>query len=170
MNDGQMTFFDKATEPRGRPVRVTIRRSFNAPRESVFDAWLIPYLAGTWLFGPGPAEQQVITLENSPLPGGSYLLEVVRQGSRKRLTGTYREIRRPEKLQCTVGEDSQSAPLTLLTLELLQDGNKTRMKLNLELDPALAEQAETLREQWNQRCKALAQQLGRSARTTGASR
>lgn len=163
MKDGQMTFFDDAPRAAGKPIRCQIRRSFQASIESVFDAWLIPYLAGSWIFGPKTLNQEIVTLENKPLPGGSFLLEVVRDGQRQRLTGVYREIRRPEKLQCTIGQDMNSAPLTTLTMELADDNGKARMKLSLELDASLADDAEAIKAEWTTRCKSLAERIERPA-------
>ncbi len=159
MSEGQMSFFDEDRQPAGKPVRFQIRRSFRAPLEAVFDAWLIPYLAGSWIFGPKSVTQEVLTLENKPLPGGTFLLEVIREGRRLRLTGKYIEIRRPEKLRCTVGSDSESAPLTVLTMELGEVDGKTRMKLAFELDPAIADQADRIRSEWGIRCRALAERV-----------
>ncbi|MCP5346914.1 MAG: SRPBCC domain-containing protein [Gammaproteobacteria bacterium] len=154
-----MTFFGEGGPGGGKPVRFQIRRSFNAPLETVFDAWLIPYLAGSWIFGPRNVKQEVLTLENKPLPGGTFLLEVIRDGHRQSLTGTYREIRRPEKLQCTIGVDPEAAELTLLTMELAEEDGKTRMKLGFELTPEIAGQADLLRSEWGLRCRALAEQV-----------
>lgn len=166
MSDGQMTFFNEASAGAVKPVKFQIRRSFNASQETVFDAWLIPYLAGSWMFGPKNATQEVITLENKPLPGGDFLLEVVRADRQQRLTGTYREIRRPEKLQCTIGEDSNSAPLTVLSMELTADEGKTRMKLGFELHPHLADQSDALRAEWTNRCKTLAELVEKPSNQT----
>jgi uncharacterized protein YndB with AHSA1/START domain len=162
MSDGQLTFFDDGGGAEAKPVRFQIRRSFAASLETVFDAWLIPYLAGSWMFGPRDSSQEVITLENQPRPGGSFLFEVVRDGRRRVLTGVYSEIRRPEKLLCTIGSDAESAALTRLTMELAEEEGKTRMKLAFELHPSLAASADSLREQWTSRCKALADQVERS--------
>lgn len=166
MNDGQMNFFGDASAGAVKPVKFQIRRSYNASLETVFDAWLIPYLVGSWMFGPKSGTQEVIALENKPLPGGNFLLEVVRADGQRRLTGTYREIRRPEKLQCTIGEESDAAPLTLLTMELTADEGKTRMKLGFELHPKLADQADALRAEWTSRCKTLAELVEKSSKQT----
>jgi len=161
-----MTFFTDGEKASARPVKFQIRRSFSATLENVFDAWLIPYLAGSWMFGSKDPDQEVIRLENKPLPGGSFILEVIRQGQRHLLCGEYREIRRPDKLSCTIGDDPETAALVLLTMELYEDNGKTRMKLSFELSPALAGHADSMREQWNTRCRALAAQVEQSRKQT----
>jgi len=162
MNESQLTFFEDKRNDTGKTVRFKIRRSFSASLETVFDAWLIPYLAGNWMFGPRDNSQEVITLENQPRPGGNFRFEVRRDGRRQIMTGTYREIRRPEKLICTIGKDAESASLTRLTMELNEEDGKTRMNLSFELHPSLTDAAESMREDWISRNKALAALVDRS--------
>ena len=162
MSNDQLTFFEEGRPSEGKPVRFQLRRSFAASLESVFDAWLIPFKAGDWMFGPRSSSQEIITLENKPLPRGTFLFEVSRDGHKQVLTGTYLEIRRPEKLICKIGSDASSAELTRLTMELAEENGKARMKLGFELDPSLGAQAESLKEAWTNRCKALAELVERS--------
>jgi uncharacterized protein YndB with AHSA1/START domain len=146
----------------GKPVKIELRRSFSASLESVFDAWLIPYLAGSWMFGAKSLNQEIITLENEPRSEGKFLLVVKRDGQEQRLTGQYEEIRRPEKLVCSWGADESTAKLNRLVLKLESVDSKTRMKLTHELDASLvesteSESADALRNEWAARCKALAE-------------
>ncbi|MBL4819476.1 MAG: SRPBCC domain-containing protein [Gammaproteobacteria bacterium] len=141
----------------GKSVKINIRRRFSATVESVFDAWLIPYLAGSWMFGPRLTEQEVVTLENEPRSSGHFLFVVNRDGVEQKITGQYQEIRRPEKMICSWGSGEEEAALSKLTLTLGLEAGKTHMKLTHELDPALAENADKIRREWNIRCQALAQ-------------
>jgi uncharacterized protein YndB with AHSA1/START domain len=162
MRDEQLTFFEDGKPAPGKPVRFQLRRSFTAGLETVFDAWLIPFKAGDWMFGPRDSMQEVITLENQPLPGGKFRFEVCRDGQNRCLVGEYLEIRRPEKLICKIGADDAAAQLTTLTMELNEEQGKTRMKLAFQLDPSLATEVDTLRAQWTARCKSLAELVERS--------
>jgi uncharacterized protein YndB with AHSA1/START domain len=162
MRDEQLTFFEDGKPASGKPVKFQLRRSFTAGLETVFDAWLIPFKAGDWMFGPRDSTQKVITLENQPLPGGKFRLEVTRDGQKMSLVGEYLEIRRPEKLICKIGADTDAANLIILAMELNEAQGKTRMKLAFQLDPSLAPQVDILRAQWTARCKALAELVERS--------
>jgi len=141
----------------GKPVKIELRRSFSASLESVFDAWLIPYLAGSWMFGSKSLDQEIITLENEPRSSGTFLFIVKREGQEQKITGEYQEIRRPEKLVCSWGVNDLPAKLNKLILKLESVDGKTRMKLAHELDASLADNADTLRSEWTTRCKALAE-------------
>jgi|GEM_PF-98037 len=162
MSDDQLTFFEDGKPAADKPVKFQLRRSFSAGQETVFDAWLIPFKAGDWMFGSKNSMQEVITLENQPLPGGKFQFEVSRDGQRMSLTGEYCEIRRPEKLVCKIGTDAESADQAVLTMELNEEQGKTRMKLAFELDPSLAPNIDSLRAEWTERCKALSELVERS--------
>jgi len=162
MDDEQLTFFEDDKPAPLKPIKLQLRRSFTAGLEAVFDAWLIPFKAGDWMFGPKNSMQEVIILENKPLPGGNFHFEVSRDSQKMTLVGDYLEIRRPQKLICRIGSDAASAGLTTLTMELNEEHGKTRMKLEFLLDSSLANQVEVLRAQWTMRCKALGELVERS--------
>jgi len=155
---------DKGSLNQGKAVKLNLRRSFSASLESVFDAWLIPYLAGSWMFGPKSDNQEIVTLENTPRADGHFLLVIKRDGEELTITGQYEEIRRPEKLVCSWGADQASAALNRLTLKLESVEGKTRLRLTHELDPSLSEGIDSLRNEWNIRCKALAELVETSPR------
>lgn len=164
MTESQLTFFEAPKDPGGKPARVVLRRTFNAGSETVFDAWLIPYQAANWMFGTKDPGQEIVALESEPRPKGRFDFSVRRGAQQRRLAGSYQEIRRPERLICSIGEDPESALHCKLTLELEPEENRTRMTLSLEMDPLLADQAETIRQAWALRCKALAELLEKNRR------
>ena len=47
------------TPPAIDTVDVTVQRTFTAPAERVFDAWLTPRLLGQWMMGPGIREEKL---------------------------------------------------------------------------------------------------------------
>lgn len=166
MSEDQLTFFQGGKSVPGKSAKFHLRRSFTAGLETVFDAWLIPFKAGDWMFGPKDSMQEVINLENQPLPGGKFHFEVSRDGQKMTLAGEYLEIRRPEKLVCKIGADASLAELITLTMELNEEQGKTRMKLAFEVDSSLAANVESLRAEWTERCKALSELVDRSKKQT----
>ena len=78
----------------------TISRDFDAPRELVWKAWTNPRLLAQW-WGPRDFTNPVCELDLRP--GGSYRI-VMRapDGSEYPLSGTFREIKPPERLVMTM--------------------------------------------------------------------
>lgn len=78
---------------------LTITRTFEAPRERVFDAWTRSDHVARWW---GPSGFTVPEYENDLRPGGRYRACLRSpQGVDYRLQGTYREIARPHRLVFT---------------------------------------------------------------------
>lgn len=75
---------------------IVMRRTFNAPRELVFDAWTIPEHLAQW-YGMRGSSLSVCTVELKP--GGHWRM-VIREsdGQDYGFGGTYIEVLRPERL------------------------------------------------------------------------
>ena len=130
-----------------KPVRnaesdllLIMTRSFDAPRERVFDAWLDPAQIGTWI---GPRSIRAEARELTPRVGGRYRIHMRRDdgASGPVVAGIYREIVRPERLVFTWAWEtahSQGMPgdETLITLTFRERGSKTEMTLRHEGFPA----------------------------------
>lgn len=86
-----------AASPR---VRLEIRRTFEAPREKVFEAWTLPEALTQWW---GPEGYATPSAEVDLRPGGRYRLGMKKlpDGEIFYLSGAYREVRAPEKLVYT---------------------------------------------------------------------
>jgi len=136
--------------------RFSIRRSFDASDEKVFDAWLIPYLAGSWVFGPDADAREIIQLQNEPRPGGNFLFVARQFGKEQTITGEYAEIRRPEKLVCSWGVNGDDPSLCRLSIEIYVEDSRTRMHLTQEMDAALSSKVDDYKAAWKTRLKALA--------------
>jgi uncharacterized protein YndB with AHSA1/START domain len=97
---------------------LVLRRTYNAPRQRVFDAWTKPELVAKF-FGPG--DVTVPEIELDPRTGGTYrILMVMPDGERMNVGGTYRDVRPPERLSMTwrwEEDDPADEYDTLLTLE-----------------------------------------------------
>ncbi len=108
--------------------QLTIRRTFDAPRELVFRAWTEPRLLAQWscprgfTFAENRGELRV---------GGSFFARMRSpEGTEHRLRGVYREIVPPERLvftHCWVDERGTPGPETLVTVTLADRGGRTEM-------------------------------------------
>jgi len=81
------------------PLELIVNRTLNAPRERVFRAWTEEAELDRW-FAPGPGRTVKSSLDVRV--GGAYRIEMrAADGHLHVATGTYREIRRPERLVFT---------------------------------------------------------------------
>lgn len=97
-----------------------MRRIFFAPRERVFDAWVEPAALQHW-FHPSPdmtSPEVSVDLRE----GGKYSIVMENaEGRRHNVAGTYRQIKRPEKLVFTwQWQAEEPTPETLVTVELFE--------------------------------------------------
>jgi uncharacterized protein YndB with AHSA1/START domain len=85
-------------------LTLVITKEFSAPRERVFDAWLDPKVISQWI-GPRSVKAETQLLE--PRVGGRYRIFMRgADGKGPTVGGTYREIKRPERLVFTWAWDS----------------------------------------------------------------
>jgi uncharacterized protein YndB with AHSA1/START domain len=105
-------------------VDVSVRRTFNAPPERVFDAWLTPRLLGQWMFGPRVRDENVIRLDVDPRVGGRFSMLVDRNGQMIDHVGEYLVVDRPRHLEFTWGVRGES------------DGDDSRVILRFSATPS----------------------------------
>ena len=88
-----------ATIPGMTPGAVQVRRTFAAPRTRVFQAWVDPQVMTQW-FARGPDMAPVTVVEADARAGGRYRVDCLCPPDNKvyKMTGTYSEVRPPEKL------------------------------------------------------------------------
>ncbi|HET6157421.1 MAG TPA: SRPBCC family protein [Dongiaceae bacterium] len=111
------------TTPSDREIALT--RVFDAPRALVFDALTKPELVKRWMLGNMGATMPVCEIDLRV--GGAYRY-VWRSpdGSEMAMTGTYREIARPERLVNTQRFEAAWLPGEfVLTTTLVESGGKT---------------------------------------------
>jgi uncharacterized protein YndB with AHSA1/START domain len=112
---------------------IVITRTFNAPRDLVFDAMSKPEFLRRWLLGP-PGWTMTVC-ENDLRVGGAFR-HVWRgaDGAEMAMRGVYREVVRPERVVRTetfeFGCDAQSGE-QLGTLVLTEQGGKTTLTLTV---------------------------------------
>ena len=125
------------------PLMLEIRRHFDAPPETVFDAWLDKSW-GEWA-GPPGVHGEVVQLE--PKVGGRYRIVMHAPGRGELVIGgIYREITRPSKLVMTWKWEHEEQE-TLLTLSFKPSGTGTELVLRHE-NFALAERRDSHHTGW----------------------
>lgn len=109
----------------GDAKQFTITRTFDAPREAVWRAWTEPSVATQWLHPAGMttrADSVTIDLRE----GGTYAYTMVNpDGTEYPTTGTYLEVRPPERLRFTWGtadDAPEDAPILTVDLADTADG------------------------------------------------
>ena len=89
-----------AKEQLSPETTLKLRRTFQAPRERVFRAWTDPIELGRW-FAPSEEYSAIVPVLELQV-GGKYCVEMHHKGGNiHRVSGTYREIKPPEKIAFT---------------------------------------------------------------------
>ena len=139
---------------------VQVRRTFAAPREKVFDAWVNPRMMAKWFTRAGLDQPEVEILEADARPGGKYrVVNTCTQGI-FRIQGTYKEVRPPEKLIFTWWFEGADFETSTVTVEFHTLGSSafTEVILTHELLPE--KERENHRKGWTGCLEELAQVLG----------
>jgi uncharacterized protein YndB with AHSA1/START domain len=116
--------------PQSQPQdSIQLRRTFAAPRERVFRAWTDAREFALW-FHPTTDHTTVITRLDAKV-GGKYSLEMHHKGGNvHKLSGTYQQIKPPEKLSFTWRWSTDPpGQETLVSLDFLDHGNATEIVL-----------------------------------------
>src|SRR2546427_12616018 len=96
-----------APAPQTAPVTVRLQRTFQAPREKVFQAWTRPEELKRW---SAPGDLTTPVAEVDLRVGGRYRIDMrAPDGTLHRVTGTYREVESPKPpgLYLAVGDDAR---------------------------------------------------------------
>ncbi len=110
-------------------LKVNIEKVIHAPIEKVFDAWLDPKMMSKFMMGmPNMPESDV---ENDACEGGSFTIIMHYRGEKLPHTGTYLEIRRPDKLVFTWASHHSVVENSTVTLNFTKvDDQKTNVSLS----------------------------------------
>jgi len=115
---------------------VEVRRTFAATPERAFEAWIKPEKMTQW-FARGTERNSITRLEADVRPGGKYMVNILSpDGKSYHISGTYREVRPPERLVFTwLWEDQPDFGETLVTVEFRRLGQSafTEVVLKHEL-------------------------------------
>jgi uncharacterized protein YndB with AHSA1/START domain len=121
------TSFDALAE---RELEVT--RTFEAPREVVWEAWTTCEHVPAW---SGPAGWELASCEMDVRPGGTYRFVFKGPGDLDvPSAGAYLEVVEPERLVTTQAYDGVNEITN--TLELAEEGGRTRMSYRVEYPSA----------------------------------
>jgi uncharacterized protein YndB with AHSA1/START domain len=123
-----------------RTATLSLRRTFQAPRERVFRAWTTPEEMMRW---KAPGDRTAPLVEVDLRVGGTYRIHMRSpDGGEMRLVGVYREVDPPRKLVYTWNwETSPELGETLVTVEFVERGRATEVVLTHELFPTEAARA-----------------------------
>lgn len=114
---------------------LTLRRTFQASRKRVFEAWTQPEAMSRWM---APSDAYEVKVPEADIRvGGRYRLEMHHPDSGvHRAAGTYKEVSPYEKLVFTWEWDgTDDIGETLVSVELLEAGEGTELVLTHERFP-----------------------------------
>ncbi len=135
--------------PQSQPENsIQLRRTFAAPREKVFRAWTDAKEFALW-FHPTTDHSTIITQLDVKV-GGSYTLEMHHKGGNvHKLSGSYQQIKPPEKLAFTWRwATDPPGQETLVSIEFHDLGTSTEIVLTHGQFPS-AESREKHNHGWN---------------------
>lgn len=121
---------------------IVMKRTFDAPRSLVFDAFTKPELIKRWLLGPGG--WSMVVCEVDLRVGGKYrfVLRSDKNGTEMGWGGVYREIAKPERLAHTEKFDEAWYPgESLITSDFVEKQGKTTMTATIRYESQEARNA-----------------------------
>lgn len=106
---------------------LTVTRTFDAPRELVFEIWSDPDRIQEW---SGSTDATSLEASVDFRVGGGYR-HVISRPDTERLTmfGSYTEIREPERIVYTLGWEPLQVPPTTITVDFYDLGGRTQVRL-----------------------------------------
>ena len=112
---------------------VSVRRFVPARREQVFEAWTRPDLMARWFF---PGEGWTVEVTSDLRVGGRYEVAMCdADGGRHTQFGEYREIVPVSRLVFTWSCPERSVVDSVVTVELVDHGERTELRLTHDLPP-----------------------------------
>jgi uncharacterized protein YndB with AHSA1/START domain len=158
MTTEQISMFGEPTPtaPTDKPASFTLTRVINGSAQKVFDQWLIPVFIEAWMFNQEIAGEKIISLDNTVRKGGSFCFRVQKRDKQIEYSGEYLELRIPDQLTFSWKKDGREDRCSQIKLRFEADGEKTKMKFNMTLDPALNPERDAIKTIWSARCAALA--------------
>lgn len=148
----------------GETARVRVRRRFDASAERVFDAWLDPKGAGTFLFATPTG--RMVRAEIDPRNGGKFCFVDRRDGEDVEHTGTYLEIARPRRLVFTFAVPKYSPACTRVTIDIVP--LDTGCELTLTHEGVLPDYADRTESGWTKILEGLVTAVNDQPTTCGA--
>lgn len=117
------------------PPRATVTHHFRASATEVFDAWIDPDSLGTWMFGPGVRDEEIVSLDLQARVGGAFSFKVRRQGELIDHIGTYLALDRPGHLAFTWGVAQDEGATSRVSIDITPLVEGCELTLTHELHP-----------------------------------
>lgn len=126
---------------------VAVRREIAASPERVFDAWLDPVQAATFLFAtPGG---KIVRCDLDARVGGRFLIVDRRADGDAEHHGQFLEINRPGRLVFLFrGPETEEGEWSKVTVEIVPSGTGSSISLTHEIPEQWASYAEPVRRGW----------------------
>lgn len=119
--------FSMNTEP--GTTTIIVKRTFDAPRSAVFEAWTRTEHVVQWW---DPSGAPLAICEIDLRPGGAFRwVNHSDKGREYAFTGIYREIAAPERL-VFVARAFPASPESIATLIFIEDNGKTKFTMTIE--------------------------------------
>ena len=139
-----------------------IKRSINAPRERVFDAFTIPEQIVKWI---GPAEREALSADVDLRIGGEYRFRInTDTHGDLEAYGVFREIKRPSRLVYTWrwNDSRVDCGETLITVDFVDASGGTELRFRQERFPTI-EDRDGHNDGWNRSFDKLERVFSRAA-------
>ena len=144
-------------------ARVTHR--FDAPSERVYDAFLAPSLARTFMFAT--VAGQIVRCDSDASVGGTFTIVDRRNGEDVVHTGTYLALERPRTIAFTLTVEKYSQDTDTVTIEIARLGRGCEVTLTHEMKAKDTPFQERAREGWAGILEVAAELLADEAPTCG---
>lgn len=146
------------------PVLLVVERQIAAPPEAVFDAWLDPAKARTFLFATEGGVMETCRID-ARIGGEALIVERRPQGLAEHFL-QFEEIERPHRLvflfrATMAGEGSKPGEWTRVMLEFRAAGGGTHLTLTHAMAPEWAEYEDRTRHGWTMILGNLAKEMER---------
>lgn len=137
-----------------RAVTARVSRQLSAPIECVFDAWLDPVTAGSFLFAADAGE--VVRADIDAHIGGRFRFVRRENGTEVERTGEYLSIDRPHLLAFSLSDSTRAAMSDRVIIELAPLGLGSLMVLTHEMGLERYEERHRVESEWRRRLSLLA--------------
>ncbi|TWT15596.1 SRPBCC domain-containing protein [Reyranella sp. CPCC 100927] len=141
-------------------VVARVTRRFSASAERVFDAWLDPAKAGTFLFAT--ATGTMVRVDIDARIGGKFVFVDRRDGKDVPHTGEYLEIDRPRRLVFSLAVEMYAQDIDRVAIDIVPLASGCELTLTHEMRPDWAEHRDRIQAGWGEILEGLAITLGES--------
>jgi len=125
-------------------ARIRVARRYRASPERVFDAWLDPSTAGSWLFATALRPMARVKIDGRV--GGSFYFAEQGDGEDIEHSGEYIDVARPRRLAFTLSANGRTPHITRVISEILPWKRGCELILTHENLPA--DHARSMKTRW----------------------